>query len=446
MGRARRALRGERMTVDLHHVVEVVGIMVAGLLFYSYAYPWLAPGAGARWRRPLLHGVAFGVLAVGLMKAAIQVGPGGMDYVDARLLPIALVGLFEGGPAALIAAAVAAAYRLAVLGGPGAWAGVLMLALTAAGAWVAHAWAARSPGFRWRHVAALAALTYAATVIGHLAAGAYGRARLGRLWDDYLAVIAIGLVLFARLFEDVVRRHRLAAELHRFRSVLDGAREAIRIVEADSLIVLDANRADAELTGFPREEVVGRSLRQLWPSGPVAWTPHEETLSRALEAGTAERLGLPLRTRSGAEVLVDVTLRTVAHAGRRYLAMVARPAEERLAAEAAERERAELRTVSLTARAAAHEINNPLAVISGYLQLLEPRHAADTREGSWLRQMLDAAVRIRDSVDRLNRVTRIATTPTTETRPPMLDTHRSSGEPAPPAAAPRQTPPSSPAP
>jgi nitrogen-specific signal transduction histidine kinase len=128
-------------------------------------------------------------------------------------------------------------------------------------------------------------------------------------------------------------------------------------------------------------------------------------------------------------VLVDLTLRSVAHAGRRYLAVVGRPAAERLAAEAAERERAELRTVSLTARAAAHEINNPLAVISGYLQLLEPRHAADSREGSWLRQMLDAAVRIRDSVDRLNRVTRIATTPTSETRPPMLDTHRSSSAP-----------------
>ena len=73
--------------------------------------PWL------RAVRRLLNGVAFGVVALGLALARIQVAPDA--YFDARNVPIALIALFEGWPAGLVAALPVAIYRWFWLGGIG---------------------------------------------------------------------------------------------------------------------------------------------------------------------------------------------------------------------------------------------------------------------------------------------------------------------------------------
>src|SRR5688572_924926 len=105
---------GVRM--DYHHVVEAAGVISLGLVYYSFTYRWFEAGPPARrqWR-PLINGVLFGVLAVVLMRSRIHVGDG--HFVDARAVPIALIGLVEGGAAGWLAAAVAAAYRVLWLGG-----------------------------------------------------------------------------------------------------------------------------------------------------------------------------------------------------------------------------------------------------------------------------------------------------------------------------------------
>ena len=125
--------------MDVHHVVEATGIVVIGLVAYSYGSRWFQPVGrlDRRWR-PIFNGVVFGLLSVALMMARIQVGEG--RYLDARAVPIALIGLFEGGPAVTVAAAVATAYRLS-RGGGGAIAGVVGIAGTALAAWLVHRWA-----------------------------------------------------------------------------------------------------------------------------------------------------------------------------------------------------------------------------------------------------------------------------------------------------------------
>src|SRR5207247_4648646 len=73
-----------------------------------------------RWR-PVITGLAFGVLALVLMIARIRVHED--LFIDARVVPIALITLIEGWWAGLLAAIVASAYR-GWLGGTGAVAGV----------------------------------------------------------------------------------------------------------------------------------------------------------------------------------------------------------------------------------------------------------------------------------------------------------------------------------
>jgi signal transduction histidine kinase len=81
--------------------------------------------------------------------------------------------------------------------------------------------------------------------------------------------------------------------------------------------------------------------------------------------------------------------------------------------------------VNLLAQAAAHEINNPLATIAGYVQMLEDRLPPGTEESHWAHSCRNAAARIRDAVARLNRIVRVEATHPTGTLPPILDTKRS---------------------
>src|SRR2546425_12148278 len=85
---------------------------------------------------------------------------------------------------------------------------------------------------------------------------------------------------------------------------------------------------------------------------------------------------------------------------------------------------APLRYVAGLAAAAAHEINNPLAVVVGQAQLLEETLDAAGRRR--LEEILEAARRIQEIVDRLKRINRLELADTSQPVPEMLDIEKSS--------------------
>jgi signal transduction histidine kinase len=192
--------------MEPHHVVEAVGIVVLGLVFYSYARRWFesterAPRPARAPLRILVNGLAFGLLTVALMIARIDVGQG--VFVDARAVPIALITLVEGGWAGLLAALVACVYRVAWLGGSGAPAGVLGLLATAGASALALAWARRDGGVRARHAFALGGAVYIITFVSFLLVGERGIAIFTREWLPLLIISVGGVGGFSRLFIDV---------------------------------------------------------------------------------------------------------------------------------------------------------------------------------------------------------------------------------------------------
>jgi len=96
------------------------------------------------------------------------------------------------------------------------------------------------------------------------------------------------------------------------------------------------------------------------------------------------------------------------------------------AVEAARRDAAQLRAVTLLARAAAHEINNPLTAVMGGLGLVARKLPAGSEEAAWNKTARDGAERIRDIVARMNRITQIEETVEEGALPPMLDIRKSS--------------------
>ena len=420
--------------MNFHHLLEAVGILVIGLLFYSYTYGRLQGEAPrTRTARAVVYGLAFGALTVAMMVARIEISPG--IYIDARLVPVALIGLFEGAPAAVIAAGAGIAYRLWI-GGSGTPAGIFSLTGTAVVAVLIREWARNDGGLRARHALALGGGTYAVTVLSFALIGRRGLERFSDVWQAYFVTCVVGVGVMARLFHEVTEQFRVSAERARFRAILDQATDAIRIIDSDTQRIVDANRADCAISGLTREELVGRDRREFWPEEPEARRLQEAAFAETDASGFAQTLGSPFRTHRGEVVLVDTTRHLVRFQERRYEIIIWRESRERMAAEAVAREASELRAATLVARAAAHEINNPLAVILGYLQLLAGRLPPDSREAKWGVQMLEAGARIRDAVGRLNSVIKVeATTPIGET-PVMLDSVKSSRPPGDPTAPP----------
>ena len=287
--------------MDYHHVIEAAGAISLGMVAFSYLIRWFGEGPATRRRwRFAVTGVVFGILAVFLMRFRIDVG--GERFVDTRVIPIALATLIEGPAAGAVTASIAVAYRI-WLGGSGALAGVLGIVATTLAAAGVRAWARRDGGLGLRHAGVLVAAVWVITAGSFLVLGERGIAMFMPVWLPLLAMIAIGLGVGARLFNDVA-------------------------------------------------------------------------------AGQA--------------------------------------------AEAARREAAQMRVVTSLARAAAHEINNPLTAVLGGLVLIGRGMKPDSDEARWLANAKHAAEDIRDIVKRMNRITSIEEVPSAGPLPDMLDIRKSS--------------------
>jgi signal transduction histidine kinase len=88
----------------------------------------------------------------------------------------------------------------------------------------------------------------------------------------------------------------------------------------------------------------------------------------------------------------------------------------------------DLRAITLVANAAAHEINNPLTVIVGSVELLQRRLPADGPETRWVDRAIESAQRIREIIARMTRITRVEPSSTFPGVPAMLDIRRSSDD------------------
>ena len=77
------------------------------------------------------------------------------------------------------------------------------------------------------------------------------------------------------------------------------------------------------------------------------------------------------------------------------------------------------------ARAAAHEINNPLTAVLGGLALASRSLPPGSEEAKWMASAKEGAEQIRDIVKHMNHITQLAEVPSAGPLPPMLDIRKS---------------------
>jgi len=99
---------------------------------------------------------------------------------------------------------------------------------------------------------------------------------------------------------------------------------------------------------------------------------------------------------------------------------------ERERAEEAERKAVALRSVAMLAAAAGHEINNPLMIIQGHLELMLKEETLSPTSRERLTTAVDAARRIHEIIRHMAHITRLELEETRENLPQALDLRRSS--------------------
>jgi PAS domain S-box-containing protein len=189
------------------------------------------------------------------------------------------------------------------------------------------------------------------------------------------------------------------------------------------------NEGAERLYGYTAAEAVGRPISLIIPGElrhELAAILDKLSAGRRIEHFETTRVA-----KSGRRIDVSVTISPVRDPSDRVIgaSSIARDITHRKRIEATTRERDTLRSVASLAAGAAHEINNPLAVVLGQVQLLANELEGVQRQR--IADILEAIDRIRAIVARMRHLTHVELSEPYPGLPEMLDLARSS-EPAPP--------------
>jgi PAS domain S-box-containing protein len=241
------------------------------------------------------------------------------------------------------------------------------------------------------------------------------------LLQAFLGTMAVMSIMIAAV---VAERKRDEAALAHMASIVECSDDAIVSKTLDGVIT-SWNAGAERLYGYTAAEALGRSIAFVIPPD----RPNEllRILARLKRGEHIQPYETARIRKDGTRVQVSLTVSPLRSPSGAIIgaSAIGRDVTEKKQAESTLREAETLRSVASLAVAAAHEINNPLTVVSGELQLLA--REAGAVSGARIAAMLEGLERIREVVLRMNQITRLVPAEGQRNLPEMLDLGRSSG-------------------
>ncbi len=190
-----------------------------------------------------------------------------------------------------------------------------------------------------------------------------------------------------------IERRRAEEELRqseeRFSRVFRASPAGIAITTADEGRFVDANEAFCALTGYARNEILGRTTAELGFVQDLS--EQADLLEQLRELGTVQNVDLEVRTKRGDRRLVLASFERIELGGRPCLLSLMHDISERKRLEDQLRQSQKMEAIGRLAGGVAHDFNNLLSVIIGYCDLLFRTLPPEARERSEIAEIRDAA-------------------------------------------------------
>ncbi len=204
-----------------------------------------------------------------------------------------------------------------------------------------------------------------------------------------------GATVWYGLFTDVTARREAEQQLRLTQFAMDHAADAIIWAGPDRRLVY-ANEEACRSLGYSKREILQLSISDIAPQhDPVRF---EQRLA-LLRQGQTDQYQSIHRARDGREFPVEVSIRYLEHQGVGYVCGIARDITERKELDRQLRHTDRLATLGTITAGVAHELNNPLFVITGHLHLIERKLVR--RQLKALRKELMAA---QDAAERATKI------------------------------------------
>ena len=378
------------MLVELIHNAA---LLVALSALYGLLARFRCPGAV---RDKLLAGILFGGLAIAAMNMPFNYSPG--IIYDGRSIVLTLAGLFGGGIAAAVSVALAGAYR-GYLGGPGVWAGLsTILFCTMVGLAVRRLYKNRPESAGLVALYGVGIATHVVMLLCQLllpwprALETIGRITLPVMLVFPAATLLVGILL-GNEERRIVATGKLRESEAKYTAAFNISPDAININAFDGRFV-DTNDGFTRLSGYTREEVIGKSSREI---GLWAIPEDREKLVRGLkENGYVENLESMFRCKDGSLKTALMSARFIQINDEQHVLSITRDVTKYLDMENQLRQAQKMETIGKLAGGIAHDFNNLLMVILGYVELVLNDLDSAHRHHGLLTAVQQAGVRARD--------------------------------------------------
>ncbi len=247
-----------------------------------------------RWKKGttmprILSGMLFGIVAIVGMATPVRLLPG--IIFDGRSIVISVAGLFGGPVAGVVAAVIAATYRLR-LGGAGAIMGVSVITASACIGIAYHYLRRRWPGLTapWYLLAFGLVVHFVMLLLTATLPGAVSKDVLRQIAFPVMTIYPVGSLLICMLFLDqesrLAAQEQLRAREAEMRSMLAAEPTGVALVSGNTLRTV--NQHFCRITGYAENELVGQDMRMLYGDDQEFARVGRELYDRVRQHGLGE--------------------------------------------------------------------------------------------------------------------------------------------------------------